>query len=133
MTTATCQHTNITFEAKSARAKNHPLVADLLTRANKSGQYAVVLDALREGREAGLTDIQDFVSLAESAMKSDRAAYAAKCAELRAEAKQRAREDAEYRQRQGWRGEADNQGELATEADEREVAAKMVSVRTSEF
>ena len=64
---------------------------------------------------------------------ASRAAYAAKCAELRAEAKQRAREDAEYRQRQGWRGEADNQGELATEADEREVAAKMVSVRTSEF
>jgi len=86
---------------------------------------AIVAEILDEGQ-------LNIVGMGHSASRGLKRGMVVKI-ESTVQAIQRAREDAEYRQRQGWRGEADNQGELATEADEREVAAKMVSVRTSEF
>jgi hypothetical protein len=50
--TTTCQHTGLTFEARSKAAKNHPAVSDLLAEANKRGAYRETIDAIREVREA---------------------------------------------------------------------------------
>ena len=46
----TCQYTGIEFEAASSRAKNHPAIAALLTEANKTGRYGVVVTALEKAR-----------------------------------------------------------------------------------
>lgn len=66
-----CQYTGVTFTAASKRAKNHPMIADLLADANRIGCYRVVLDALKQAREDGVTDINEFRSRAKSAMRDD--------------------------------------------------------------
>lgn len=114
MPAITCQYTGIEFEAKSARTKNHPAVSDLLTRANKLNQYPAAVEALNAAREAGVTEINEFLSLAESAMKADRAAYNAKLVEIRAELKRRAQESADHYLNRRWLDRADD-SDIATE------------------
>lgn len=52
MLTATCQHTGLSFEARSKAAKNHPAVSGLLSAANKRGAYQSAVEAIRECRAA---------------------------------------------------------------------------------
>lgn len=72
-----CQYTGIKFIAASKRAKNHPAIAALLARANKENGYGVAVDALRQAREAGVTNIDEFVAIAEDAVKNNRVAFMA--------------------------------------------------------
>lgn len=66
---AICQHTGLTFEARSKAAKNHPAVSELLSAANKRGAYQSALEAIRECRAELGTDltieaVENYVSAA---------------------------------------------------------------------
>lgn len=64
MTTITCQHSGLQFEAKSSRAKNHPALADVLSRANRDGRYGETIEAMNAIRNAGgYVTIDDFLRL----------------------------------------------------------------------
>jgi hypothetical protein len=64
MPTITCQHSGLTFDAASARAKNHPRVSDLLSRAYRDGSYDTTVQALAAVRKAGgYSDIDGFMTL----------------------------------------------------------------------
>lgn len=132
MTKIICQHSGIEFDG-SPRAKNHPAIALLLTEANKKNQYGVALDAIREAREAGITDIATFENVVREALKSDRADYVVRAAEWKREREARYRAEMDYRQNQGWLNRPDNQGELETEADRLEVTRKNVTRGESEL
>ena len=62
MVTIKCQYTGIEFEAKSARAKNHPKVAEWLDKANKFNTYGGVLDTITAARKNGAKTIEEFAS-----------------------------------------------------------------------
>lgn len=55
-----CQYTEIEFEAKSARAKNHPQVAAWLAEASKLGTYGDVLDTIEITKARGAKTIEEF-------------------------------------------------------------------------
>lgn len=114
MPTITCQYTGIEFQAKTGRAKNHPDISSLLARANKMGQYAAALEAITAARKAGVTEIGEFLSLAETAMKADRAAYEAELVQIRAKLKLRAQESADYYLNRRWLDRA-NDSDIATD------------------
>ncbi len=88
MATVTCEKTGIEFEAKSARTKNHPAIMRVLDEANRYGWYAQAMQALIDGREAGLETIEEFVELLdatkEAALNAQQAKYSAFLAEKRA-------------------------------------------------
>ena len=67
-----CQHTGIEFSATSARAKNHPKLAALFAVANKENRYGIALEAIHNAREAGVTDIDEFITIAQNAVKNNR-------------------------------------------------------------
>lgn len=48
---ATCQYTGIEFDAKSARTKNHPEFAKLMTEAHREGVYERFMTAVKNGKE----------------------------------------------------------------------------------
>lgn len=133
MTTIICQYTGIEFEAKSARVKNHPEIASLLAEAQKVNRYGIALEAIQNARTAGVTEITDFVSLARAAVKTNRATEMAEARRMMDERAARETERINRIRNRECGNEYDNQGELWTERDEREVNAKMVATRTSEF
>ena len=133
MTTITCQYTGIEFEANSARAKNHPVISAVLAEAQKVNRYGIALEAIQNARAAGVTEIADFVSLARAAVKANRATEMAEARQMIAERAARETERVNRIRNREFDNGADNQGELWTERDEREVNAKMVSFRTSEY
>lgn len=71
MPTITCQYSGIEFQAKSSRAKNHPVVSAVLEEANRVGRYSLALDAIRAARAEGVTDITEFERRARAAVKGD--------------------------------------------------------------
>ena len=63
-TTIICQYSGVQFEARSARTKNHPVVAEFLTRANRDGRYGETIEAMQSARRAGgYTTAEQFVTL----------------------------------------------------------------------
>ena len=66
-----CQYTGIKFSASSKRAKNHPVISQILADANRVGRYGLVLDALKKARVDGVTDIDEFRSRALDALTGD--------------------------------------------------------------
>lgn len=73
-----CQHSGIEFEASSARAKQHPLVADLKTDANRRGTYAAAMKAMEVVRkDGGYATIEEFVSLVNAEVAGTRKAQIA--------------------------------------------------------
>lgn len=128
----TCQITGVEFEAKSARVKNHPEISAVLTEANKTNRYGIALQAIQNAREAGVTEIGEFVTIAREAVKANRAIETAEARKRLAERYARETERVNRIQSYGFEPAADER-EVMTAADEREVAAKMVAVRTSEF
>jgi hypothetical protein len=132
-----CQYTGTEFEAASSRAKNSPAVAALLADANKRGVYSAVVDALVSAKNDGLTG-DAVLSVGQAALKGGLEAASAARAKARAEYAERM---AEYTARvrdlqvNGPRRQGTDEwseGPLTTERDEREVAEKMIAVRTSE-
>lgn len=81
MVNVTCEKTGLVFEAATRRTKNHPSIMFVLGEANKGGWYTQALDAIKRGREAGFTTVEQFVAAmrdAESAFNAEqRAAYSA--------------------------------------------------------
>lgn len=71
MPTITCQYSGVTFEAKSSRAKNHPVVSAVLEEANRVGRYGVALQAIQAARAEGVTDIMEFSRRAKLAVAGD--------------------------------------------------------------
>lgn len=71
MPTITCQHTGVQFEAKSNRAKNHPVISAVLEEANRVGRYGLALDAIRAARAEGVTDITEYQRRAKLAVAGD--------------------------------------------------------------
>lgn len=69
--TITCQYTGIEFQAKSNRAKNHPVISAVLEEANRVGRYSLALNAIRAAREEGVADIAEFERRARAAVKGD--------------------------------------------------------------
>lgn len=134
----TCQYTGTEFEAASARAKNSPAVAALLADANKRGVYGPVVEALVSAKTDGLTG-DAVLSVGQAALKGGLEAASAARAQARAEYAERMAEhtasvrdlQANGPRRQGT--DQETEGPMTTERDEREVAAKMVAVRTSEL
>jgi hypothetical protein len=88
MVKVTCEKTGVEFEAATKRTKNHPQIMGWINDAYKDGWYAQCLDAIKDGREAGLDRIEDFLSLlaeTEKAAKAQQQAdYSATLAEKRA-------------------------------------------------
>jgi len=97
--TVKCQYTDIEFEAKSKRSKNHPKISDLLASANKAGTYGAVKAALEKGREMGLETIEQFLEIAEAASHDKLEEYSQRRNEQRERERQRAEARETRRQR----------------------------------
>ena len=93
MVVVTCEKTGIQFEAKSARTKNHPSIMNILSEANRYGWYSQALEAIQDGRDAGLSTLEEWkeflTNAQEAALSQQKAAYSVFLAEKRA--KQEAR------------------------------------------
>lgn len=61
--TVICQKTGLSFETESKRTKNHPKIMMRLSDANKGGWYQSALEAIEEGREAGLDTLEQFLDV----------------------------------------------------------------------
>lgn len=59
----TCEKTGLPFEAATKRTKNHPKIMSVVNEANKDGWYRECLEALQDGRKAGLDTVEDFLEL----------------------------------------------------------------------
>jgi hypothetical protein len=68
-----CQYTGIEFEAKSARTKNHPEVAQWLAEANQKGCYSELITALRQWKESGTRQIGVYRYVARRVLNYQRA------------------------------------------------------------
>ena len=96
MTTITCQYSGLEFEAKSSRAKNHPALADLLSRAHRDGNYSQMVETLQAVRKAGgYTTIEEFVALVNARLQKREEKFRA----AEAVSKQR-RDEAEQQRRE---------------------------------
>lgn len=92
MVTVICQYTGIQFEAATNRAKNHPVVSELLNAAAKGGNYGQVQSILAQCKKEGIQDIDQV----REAVKAGNAKHIAQLnAQLQAEAEdKKAREKA---------------------------------------
>lgn len=127
-----CQYTGVEFDAASARAKNHPAIAAVFAEANKQNRYGIAVEAIQNARAAGVTDIDEFVSIAREAVKANRVTEMGEARQRIEEKRFESRQSAE---RSGFTGRGTDQwseGALMTARDAREVATKEISARTSE-
>jgi len=95
MVTVTCEKTGIQFEAATKRTKNHPTIMAILNEANRYGWYSQALEAIKQGREAGYTTIEQFqvaLTEAEAAYKEQRAVLIHKQVQEQREAKEARRQ-----------------------------------------
>lgn len=78
---AFCEKTGIEFEAASKRTKNHPTIMGILSDAYRDGWHSDALAAIKNGRAAGFTSIEQFVTAMREAEEQYKlrtnAAYAA--------------------------------------------------------
>jgi hypothetical protein len=108
MVQVTCEKTGISFEATSKRTKNHPAIMEVVGEASKNGWYSSALQAIKEGREAGLETIEEFLELLDEARKAAQesrdAKWSAMLAEKRAakEAKRARHEQNEFLRSHGY-------------------------------
>lgn len=110
----TCQHTGLQFEAKSARSKNHPEFAKLMTEANKESVYGQFLDAVKANRD-GIT-IEECAELLAQCVAVKRGEQ--KTVWLERRAARRAYSEA----RQTWKPSADHLGNEDARSDIEEAA-----------
>lgn len=69
MVEVTCKHSDIKFEAKTKRTKQHPKVADFKNEAARVGDYPQAIEALKKATEAGgYETIEEYVQLAQDIM-----------------------------------------------------------------
>jgi len=99
MTKVTCQYTGIEFEAKSARAKNHPRVTEWLANAYKDGLYGPVLEEIELAKVLGAKTIEDFEA-AVNKFYADRKSRQEKHAQQMIEVNRRAEEQKKARDAQ---------------------------------
>ena len=114
MPTCQCQYTNIKFEAKSSRVKNHPDFARLMAEANKDGVYGAFMDAVKANRD-GIT-IEECSELLAQCIKIRRGEQN----EIRLERRAARREYSESRQ--AWKPSADHLGNEDARSDIEESA-----------
>jgi hypothetical protein len=111
---AICQYTGIQFEAKSARTKNHPEFAKLMTEANKESVYGQFLDAVKANRD-GIT-IEECAELLAQCIAVRRGEQN----EVRLERRAARREYSESRQ--AWKPSANHLGNEDARSDIEEAA-----------
>jgi hypothetical protein len=61
-TMAFCEKTGLEFEATSKRVRNHPTIMAMLSDAYRDGWHFDAMEAIKSGRNAGYTTIEQFVS-----------------------------------------------------------------------
>lgn len=110
----TCQHTGLQFEAKSARSKNHPEFAKLMTESAKESVYGQFLDAVKANRD-GIT-IAECADLLAQCVRIRRGEQN----EIRLE--RRAARRAASEARQAWKPSADHLGNEDARSDIEETA-----------
>lgn len=94
--TIVCDKSGLSFEAPSRRSKNHPKISAWLSIANTEGWYSQALTAIKTGREAGLNDITEFVSLLKETQQAAQAQEEINYAKRITEYRQRKAEQSNY-------------------------------------
>ncbi len=110
---ATCARTGLKFEAASKRVRNHPLVSEILTRANARGCYQDVAAVCAEISAQGITELDIAAAMLEAAFDGGVVAARVRRVEYHA-----AKLDRREMRRQAYRSEAD--AELEDEQNARE-------------
>ncbi len=101
--TITCPYTGLEFEAPTRRSKNHPKISAVLNeiatdRRAAPGAYGAAIEAIRNARTAGVSDIDEFVAVARAAAAGRLAEHRSQ-RDARIEAERKAEELRRERQR----------------------------------